>query len=80
MTPSERAGTQAREPLGHVDRGAHEEPLLHPLDDGGHEDAPVSYTHLTLPTSDLVYISVVAVSLKKKTHLKRYEPQEQPTH
>src|SRR5678816_4533433 len=26
----------------------------------------VSYTHLTLPTSDLVYISVVAVSLKKK--------------
>ena len=28
--------------------------------------APVSYTHLTLPTSDLVQISVVAVSLKKK--------------
>ena len=28
--------------------------------------APVSYTHLTLPTSDLVEISVVAVSLKKK--------------
>ena len=27
---------------------------------------PVSYTHLTLPTSDLVSISVVAVSLKKK--------------
>ena len=27
---------------------------------------PVSYTHLTLPTSDLVKISVVAVSLKKK--------------
>ena len=27
----------------------------------------VSYTHLTLPTSDLVQISVVAVSLKKKT-------------
>ena len=27
---------------------------------------PVSYTHLTLPTSDLVEISVVAVSLKKK--------------
>ena len=26
----------------------------------------VSYTHLTLPTSDLVEISVVAVSLKKK--------------
>ena len=26
----------------------------------------VSYTHLTLPTSDLVKISVVAVSLKKK--------------
>ena len=28
--------------------------------------APVSYTHLTLPTSDLGEISVVAVSLKKK--------------
>ena len=28
--------------------------------------APVSYTHLTLPTSDLVEISVGAVSLKKK--------------
>ena len=27
----------------------------------------VSYTHLTLPTSDLVEISVVAVSLNKKT-------------
>ena len=27
---------------------------------------PVSYTHLTLPTSDLVEISAVAVSLKKK--------------
>ena len=26
----------------------------------------VSYTHLTLPTSDLVQISVVAVSLNKK--------------
>ena len=26
----------------------------------------VSYTHLTLPTSDLVEISVVAVSIKKK--------------
>ena len=29
---------------------------------------PVSYTHLTLPTSDLVQISVVAVSLKKKNN------------
>ena len=28
--------------------------------------APVSYTHLTLPTSDLVEISVDAGSLKKK--------------
>ena len=28
---------------------------------------PVSYTHLTLPTSDLGSISGVAVSLKKKT-------------
>ena len=31
-----------------------------------HELKPVSYTHLTLPTSDLVSISVVAASLKKK--------------
>ena len=30
------------------------------------EPWPVSYTHLTLPTSDLVEISVVAGSLKKK--------------
>ena len=29
--------------------------------------ATVSYTHLTLPTSDLVEISVVVVSLTKKT-------------
>ena len=28
---------------------------------------PVSYTHLTLPTSDLVQISVVAVSFNKNT-------------
>ena len=32
-------------------------------------DKPVSYTHLTLPTIYSVYISVAAVSLKKKTHL-----------
>ena len=32
---------------------------------------PVSYTHLTLPTSDLVVISVVAVSLKKKNKLEQ---------
>ena len=32
----------------------------------GHSVMSVSYTHLTLPTSDLVEISVVAVSLKKK--------------
>eukprot|EP00831_Metopus_contortus_P072407 TRINITY_DN6607_c0_g2_i1.p3 TRINITY_DN6607_c0_g2~~TRINITY_DN6607_c0_g2_i1.p3 ORF type:complete len:106 (-),score=6.90 TRINITY_DN6607_c0_g2_i1:52-369(-) len=31
------------------------------------ENLPVSYTHLTLPTILLVQISVVAVSLKKKT-------------
>ena len=31
-----------------------------------HGHIPVSYTHLTLPTSDLVSISVDAVSLKKK--------------
>ena len=33
--------------------------------------AAVSYTHLTLPTSDLVQISVVAVSLKKKIKKKK---------
>ena len=31
-----------------------------------HGSGAVSYTHLTMPTSDLVEISVVAVSLKKK--------------
>ena len=35
----------------------------------GEVRVPVSYTHLTLPTSDLVYISVVAVSLKKKKRI-----------
>ena len=34
---------------------------------------PVSYTHLTLPTSDLVKISVVPVSLKKKTRERQRE-------
>ena len=33
----------------------------------------VSYTHLTLPTSDLVQISVVAVSLKKKLEKKKHD-------
>ena len=33
---------------------------------GGGRGEPVSYTHLTLPTRDLVEISVVAGSLKKK--------------
>ena len=32
---------------------------------------PVSYTHLTLPTSDLVEISAVAESLKKKKAKKK---------
>ena len=32
---------------------------------------PVSYTHLTLPTSDLVKISVGAVSLKKKQRTRK---------
>ena len=32
----------------------------------GAEVVAVSYTHLTLPTSDLVEISVVAVSLKEQ--------------
>ena len=35
----------------------------------------VSYTHLTLPTSDLVQISVVAVSLKKKKEQKTEDVQ-----
>ena len=35
----------------------------------------VSYTHLTLPTSDLVYISVVAVSFKKENRSERGELQ-----
>ena len=37
-----------------------------PIAWGGDYVQHVSYTHLTLPTSDIVYISVVAVSLKKK--------------
>ena len=36
----------------------------------------VSYTHLTLPTSDLVQISVVAVSLKKKKKNKSIEREQ----
>ena len=39
---------------------------LHEVIDGSDQIVAVSYTHLTLPTSDLVQISVVAVSLKKK--------------
>ena len=38
---------------------------------GAMQPPPVSYTHLTLPTSDLVEISVVAVSLKKKNIKKK---------
>ena len=45
-------------------RGAPEEAGLRLV--GAHTDSPVSYTHPTLPTSDLVEISVAAVSLKKK--------------
>ena len=41
------------------------------LDPAAHARHPVSYTHLTLPTSDLGEISVVAVSLKKKTSKKQ---------
>ena len=37
-------------------------------DDAHNHVNAVSYTHLKLPTSDLVEISVVAVSLKKKKH------------
>ena len=39
----------------------------------------VSYTHLTLPTSDLVQISVVAVSLKKKEPTDRALAEEHNT-
>ena len=35
----------------------------------------VSYTHLTLPTSDLVSISVVVVSFKKKKQTKKQKKQ-----
>eukprot|EP00831_Metopus_contortus_P016138 TRINITY_DN16727_c0_g1_i2.p3 TRINITY_DN16727_c0_g1~~TRINITY_DN16727_c0_g1_i2.p3 ORF type:complete len:133 (-),score=25.05 TRINITY_DN16727_c0_g1_i2:11-409(-) len=38
---------------------------------------PVSYTHLTLPTILLVQISVVAVSLKKKTYRLQMKVQKQ---
>eukprot|EP00831_Metopus_contortus_P032637 TRINITY_DN26324_c0_g1_i1.p2 TRINITY_DN26324_c0_g1~~TRINITY_DN26324_c0_g1_i1.p2 ORF type:complete len:164 (+),score=38.48 TRINITY_DN26324_c0_g1_i1:24-515(+) len=37
---------------------------------------PVSYTHLTLPTILLVQISVVAVSLKKKTKINQKKANE----
>eukprot|EP00831_Metopus_contortus_P049392 TRINITY_DN4076_c0_g1_i2.p2 TRINITY_DN4076_c0_g1~~TRINITY_DN4076_c0_g1_i2.p2 ORF type:complete len:110 (+),score=36.57 TRINITY_DN4076_c0_g1_i2:18-347(+) len=37
-----------------------------------HKVVSVSYTHLTLPTILLVQISVVAVSLKKKTNKERH--------
>ena len=40
-----------------------EGPVLMPLNRRTTLLTPVSYTHLTLPTSDLVEISVVAVSL-----------------
>ena len=36
----------------------------------------VSYTHLTLPTSGLVEISVVAVNLKKQKQIKKRNKQE----
>ena len=37
---------------------------------------PVSYTHITLPTSGLVEISVVAVSLKKNKKIKTNSQQQ----
>eukprot|EP00658_Telonema_sp_P-2_P076032 TRINITY_DN65982_c0_g1_i1.p1 TRINITY_DN65982_c0_g1~~TRINITY_DN65982_c0_g1_i1.p1 ORF type:complete len:125 (+),score=22.57 TRINITY_DN65982_c0_g1_i1:125-499(+) len=46
--------------------------LLHGVIPGsGTVAAPVSYTHLTLPTKRIVEISVVAGSLKKKRKKKR---------
>ena len=44
----------------------------------GRTPVPVSYTHLTLPTSDLVEISVVAVSFKKQN--KRGQPATDTEH
>ena len=51
--------------VGQLDRAVVGEQLI----------APVSYTHLTLPTIYSVSISVVAVALKKKTQHKTPEKQ-----
>ena len=40
--------------------------LLAPMTVFAESNAPVSYTHLTLPTKRIVEISVVAVPLQKK--------------
>ena len=53
----------------HVDAAASDDPCWLALAEeigSAPASAAVSYTHLTLPTSDLVEISVVAVSFKKK--------------
>ena len=66
-------GTELAERAGELGRTAFEEPAAAGRKKriaAEHEarlDVPVSYTHLTLPTSDLVKNSVVAVSLKKNT-------------
>ena len=52
-----RRGLRADGGVEGADRPGHPHPA---------HQAPVSYTHLTLPTSDLAEISVGAVSLKKK--------------
>ena len=54
-------GQQPAQAVGRIGRGATELGL-----EVAEDAEPVSYTHLTLPTSDLVEISVVAVSLKQK--------------
>mgnify|MGYP003377256465 CR=1 FL=1 len=68
--PFEDVGLGARHVLGAGEPGDAERVIrialsTQVLDDLVDDDA-VSYTHLTLPTSDLVKISVVAVPLKKK--------------
>ena len=50
------------------DNGVDARLLHHPWPDSLLDELAVSYTHLTLPTISSVYLSVVDVSLKKKTH------------
>ena len=61
-------------PDGHVDDiPYHDGPCPKPASIRSYP-VPASYTHLTLPTRDLVQISGVAVSLKKKNTTSRSRP------